>query len=659
MTSKRQSSRQQPAVNYSEASSRRTSQQVADEKKAKQLARLKAQAEKDAAIEEVAADESTSRQRNRERLAHPGQVYSQGPGIARASRTRPVDTESQGKAERDGKKYKVMTVEITDDEDDDIGHTGEGPNPFRVVGGAQRKKDANHDFIMKELADDSGSGSDYQLPLGGDEDEDEDDEDVELEGDEPDTELAKKRGGGKKKKEKRGVRHRDRIRKARDDESDEDETPSRPSKKSRSSAGRDGLLAGWQKNRDVLLPKPPASAPRNAEDDGPTQGFGGFTGEEEDDDLERQMMQLDDNGIETNTKILPHDDSSKVTKKPGKKGGSDSPEDQDSKARVQVRQLPKAVLAVWKDIKSRVFNHLAGEKPWDDIPDEDLAAIINKATGRSPAVSIKADDSDSYALWVHIRTLIRNQVIPTEWRYKVRDAARVAVKEEWELRKLDTKTKIEEHVKSMLAPDYTDRASKSRPFIFGSTDALDWDGSEHTDVFKGRMVLKTFAAHLDIISSIPEDEQEKRPSGALCMAIQAVNRILEYSLSGKMVLPSKFDRAGQFSKENWNDWHKGKPGSKKTKLVRRATRFLATMDDLSDDEWAEILDAARGYMTASKKNSDGRRVVYANPEDVEVSDDEVIIDPKRVRAFRQASGTPKTPMSREVTADPSGSGEST
>ena len=103
-----------------------------------------------------------------------------------------------------------------------------------------------------------------------------------------------------------------------------------------------------------------------------------------------------------------------------------------------------------------------------------------------------------------------------------------------------------------------------------------------------RPVLKTLAAYLDIVEPIvAEDLQEKRPVGALCMAMQAVcflhhavslssdflqvNRALEYLLTGRMRIPE--DTSSQFLKENWGNYEMEKELNGKTVVSAEEARL--------------------------------------------------------------------------------------
>lgn len=123
------------------------------------------------------------------------------------------------------------------------------------------------------------------------------------------------------------------------------------------------------------------------------------------------------------------------------------------------------------------------------------------------------------------------------------------------------------------------------------------------------------ATHLSTISTVlPEDSTDsndnKRPRGALLLAILSVRKLL-YSIygqsiddltdrlqaqraftfyrTGTLVIPST-SYAAQFSQENWGD----------KRDDRRTSKYLKSINSLSDEKWTQILDGAMEY--AKKKN---------------------------------------------------------
>ncbi|KAF8806881.1 hypothetical protein BYT27DRAFT_7242572 [Phlegmacium glaucopus] len=88
-----------------------------------------------------------------------------------------------------------------------------------------------------------------------------------------------------------------------------------------------------------------------------------------------------------------------------------------------------------------------------------------------------------------------------------------------------------------------------------TTDDVKWQGAceNFQGLFLGRLVLKTLAVFVNLITSVHYDianfTPSEKPRGALMLSIQAVLRALTYSTTGKFEPPS--GKTGSFSQENW------------------------------------------------------------------------------------------------------------
>ncbi|KAF8150360.1 hypothetical protein K438DRAFT_440015 [Mycena galopus ATCC 62051] len=122
------------------------------------------------------------------------------------------------------------------------------------------------------------------------------------------------------------------------------------------------------------------------------------------------------------------------------------------------------------------------------------------------------------------------------------------------------------------------------------------------------MILFTFSAHLQIISSIPpcyriRELTPRPPIRALILcSIQAVEHALRACSTGEFLLSSK--PKDHFSKDNWGDTTKisnGKPVKDK-----RATKYVATLTQFTDAQWSAIRNAASIWIAPKKRTGSSR-----------------------------------------------------
>lgn len=524
---------------------------------------------------------------------------------------------------------------------------------------------------MHESSGDSGSDGEYVVKRDDEDGESEvEDEDIELEDDECDTLIderkkTKGRGGGGGKKEKKGVAGRNEIREIRsllpDDDSD-GEVPhnkaqrSKNKGKAKANKGSDGLRQNW--NRDeVLFPPAPKQRSRASsmasshyseppltdhfDDDDDIVQQGGGLAADEDDAIARQGLKSTLK-IESVTKIEKLENTTKIYKKASTKSSKDRP---------KVADLPEDAKLRWNFMKIRCVDAIGKELPWADLSDAAITELWNGMfdeneeqtvlISSTPYLGKRKATRDEVELFQLIKPLVRNQVLAAEWKTQFALAAIKAVHAEWDRRDLDTPDQRASWVSQMLGPDPRDRHSKNRPFLWRATDSLTWSGQDPNTcgggLFLGRMVLKVFAEHLSIVGSSTPGALEalgfvpsSKPRGALMLSIQAVNRALEYSLTGKTEIPQGNDKTGHFSKENWGDYERLTTlnGQDYRKPVKRATVFAATINALDDQRWAAIIDAGKSFI-GKKDTSErrGRARVGAAPLlQVQESDDEVIQD---------------------------------
>ncbi|KAF6751440.1 hypothetical protein DFP72DRAFT_850843 [Ephemerocybe angulata] len=597
----------------------------------------------------VAQIEHEARKKSAARRANPGKVFDTELSIPKATNKRPGSptkaAEKENKRRRTKKVIKTVVEEVTASE-------SEGEEDEHGISKAEKAALAELDDVNTE---------DEFVPAADDDDDDDDDDMDEVELDEDETDIVlDKRKVKVGVKEKKGVAARHRIEKLRDALSDleDEEVPIRnKAPKSKSSKGHDGLRANWKEDHAELLPPPPAprsrasstassvtgfSAPPTSEydntedDDHALREYRGLMGsdEEQGDDAERKGIQASSGyRFKSIAKIEPVENAPNIFKKAETKSRA-------KPGRARVSHLPEAVRPKWPSMKITVIDAAGQLPPWADLTDGAICLLWNGLVDQEHFIAhIAGSARGSYVLFQLIKKLVRN-VLGAEWKNPFAQAAIDAVAQEWERRELITPASCAKFSEIMLGAEPHNRDSKkARPFMWKATDNIGWDGDDPNKtgggLFLGRMVLKVFAEHLSHVADAPKEliTADAKYSGALMLSIQAVHRALEYTLSGKLSIPTgSTDKTYHFSKENWGDYEKGTvvDGTEYRKPVKRATVFAKTVSALDDTRWKAIIDGAKAYV--GKKDSETRverARVSAAPlladADAE-SEDEIILD---------------------------------
>ncbi|KAJ7206422.1 hypothetical protein GGX14DRAFT_397226 [Mycena pura] len=193
---------------------------------------------------------------------------------------------------------------------------------------------------------------------------------------------------------------------------------------------------------------------------------------------------------------------------------------------------------------------------------------------------------------------------------------------------LDTPEHIAEYVQHLR----TDSAD-------GTTKACHWknwhyeDPEQYSGLFCTFLIRYTFTAHLHLVDTIPSayPRPSQPPYGSLLIAIQAVEYVLGRWATGTYIAPNKKMRADEFSAANWADYVDAPaPGSTRRRKVRRATKYLKTLQSWTADEWTEYIAAARTLQPKTRKrrgqNDDASRASSrassTAPEDEPFEEDE-------------------------------------
>ncbi|KAJ7433855.1 hypothetical protein FB451DRAFT_1419373 [Mycena latifolia] len=169
--------------------------------------------------------------------------------------------------------------------------------------------------------------------------------------------------------------------------------------------------------------------------------------------------------------------------------------------------------------------------------------------------------------------------------------------------------------------------SAGRPFSRQSPDALReprW--VTRAQIIRRRIGTFVFGVlHLGNASyTVWYKRLDAPPIGALLLSVQAVQRALQFWQTGVYVNPQK--TANHFSIDNWGD-SVITSGQKKDKLVRRATKFMASVQKWDEDRWVELKAAASEWveLPGRKRGGSSRSGSEAEDNAVLEEDDEIII----------------------------------
>jgi len=164
-------------------------------------------------------------------------------------------------------------------------------------------------------------------------------------------------------------------------------------------------------------------------------------------------------------------------------------------------------------------------------------------------------------------------------------------------------------------------SDKNRPFIWETV--YEDRTARREGMFQGRLVARTFLEHLLDIDGIDEaDRVPKRPVGALILAVQAVHRALIYWLTGRLEVPPD-KKSAEFSKTNWGDYILIDPrGNRK---VKRASVYLRTINNLREQQWADILKVSLSFQPSGKQKT---RIIKDEEPISETESEDDLVDPR-------------------------------
>ncbi|CAK5280855.1 unnamed protein product [Mycena citricolor] len=156
------------------------------------------------------------------------------------------------------------------------------------------------------------------------------------------------------------------------------------------------------------------------------------------------------------------------------------------------------------------------------------------------------------------------------------------------------------------------------------TYAFHWETyGEKKGLFMNYLILATFSYHLTILDAVPSQCQfGAHPYGAVLLAVQAVQRMLNCYKTGLFVVPNGKDPEQQFSADNYADKKVRREG--RVVLDRRGTKYLHTIQAWSNAKWERFLAGAREYKVKAKGNR-ASSAASSEPEDIIDVDAELMI----------------------------------
>ncbi|KAJ7166622.1 hypothetical protein C8R46DRAFT_899575, partial [Mycena filopes] len=145
-------------------------------------------------------------------------------------------------------------------------------------------------------------------------------------------------------------------------------------------------------------------------------------------------------------------------------------------------------------------------------------------------------------------------------------------------------------------------------------------GKKKKGFFQSDLILYVFAYHLASLATIPGayGRLEAEPIGALLLSVQAVQRALQFYRTGEYINSKK--TTDHFRIDQWGDTTT--QVGRRTQLVRRATKFMATVEKWDAARWTEIKVAAQEWVEEPSR----RRGQTTSRSGSEAGDDELLSD---------------------------------
>ncbi|KAJ6626371.1 hypothetical protein B0H10DRAFT_2304101 [Mycena sp. CBHHK59/15] len=166
------------------------------------------------------------------------------------------------------------------------------------------------------------------------------------------------------------------------------------------------------------------------------------------------------------------------------------------------------------------------------------------------------------------------------------------------------------------------------------TMAFHWvrwgDGVDKQGFLQHDLILCVFTYYFSRLEAIPTryTRLTAPPISALLLAVQALQRALQFWRTGVYNNPQPTPRANWFSSEHWDDYTIPNPNPRgaKDKLVRRGTKFMASVKKWDTARWDEVKERAKSFMEApTRRRAASSRSTSEAGDAIFSDDDEVII----------------------------------
>ncbi|KAF8256835.1 hypothetical protein EI94DRAFT_1710120 [Lactarius quietus] len=216
-------------------------------------------------------------------------------------------------------------------------------------------------------------------------------------------------------------------------------------------------------------------------------------------------------------------------------------------------------------------------KPWNTPSNDTIIEVWNLVFG----IDYPIDEGDTECFrFVVAKTLIKHAI--SSWIHKFVDAAEKALCTEFTRQDFQT---LEERAKfaQNLLGNMNDMSDKKHPFIWES--AYDEPSARQEGIFQGRLVMRTFFEHIQVINSVDADIFS-------ILTISKVHRALLYSVTGTLKLPTD-KKSAEFSKTNRGDHTLITPCGEK--IIKCASGFLNKISTLKDLQWDDIFNKALAF----------------------------------------------------------------
>ncbi|KAI0739151.1 hypothetical protein C8Q80DRAFT_1204494 [Daedaleopsis nitida] len=288
----------------------------------------------------------------------------------------------------------------------------------------------------------------------------------------------------------------------------------------------------------------------------------------------------------------------KSRKRTGKGGGSESvpgagnTDSSESKS-VTLRLIPQSMQALFTERFVPLTRQFAGTlDPWQEVTLNELKTLYLQAFGNLAQVHPLQEGDKCHKL-------IQQKL--NDWRAKFATTGGETFKEiiasdpnlvEW----FTDPDNVGAYATYLLGD-----GKGAAPFYYAEWN----EGVQKIGRMRSALIVGIFAHHISELHAINSKERTGDiPRGALCMAVLAAIHTLTHYQTGQWAPPS--GRAGWFSADNYSDRMYWDANRQRERSDKKVTNILKVIDDLSGDEWFDIIEEARKVLITRRATS-GRR----------------------------------------------------